>query len=796
MPPPIHAIPIIDVPIVYLTTPKTGLHIISKDETPEAAIAILSKAAPPTSVHTVFFMPLPGLQTCQNYIQTLKKAGYNSIESIELSSLYLSARILNLPLSNCAIGEPVIVFIDGEDDQILKSAVGVIKKCQDGWQVCSDHLTAPFAVAQHPSVRNVVISKGLSAATIDAIKKLCPGREFHFSQGMPNDFRLNFIANRLKPGLLKGYEVLPYCSADLFLKFGNKYDEIKLTDRVPPFIATKVIDVGDASEIIVKVQDPNESKSTLKTFSFKTKALRTVSMTVKVDKSLLPEVTMKTVATHKPPDHNTPVIYLVKCIGATYFLEAILSNRVSEEGFFKTLPELMAHMVTKFAISTTAAVYFIYTIDSIQSDLQDFHNACQESGYPNVKFIPNESMNISFLLDRAKMSIQDGQLVAVVCTFDYCVFGRDGKRLRIFEKGQTCDFDPKKSKVDIVIIENSTKSFTKTDLDYFRDRFSQCNVHIVSGMEQLKAPMPKYYWSLVNGTDFGGNLFNNFGDFDFIIEGKETHKRLETCFCTMPYTVAEEFEVDFTRLRVYIARGKNWDLFEVYHAPPGTLVRFIFVVESAFDVTVKMEHVKSPNGLVKPGIDAAESIDDDEVPKPSSSPSANSDAKMAESVKKTLDPPSETVLTFTNDNRVLIQTGQTYVGDKEILAYVRLRRGMAPEVGKCAFDALKWNPDSVFYDITRLLAIDFNPDQPDPEWRFQTSRDTDGNTVISTKGGITTFPIVLFGLVVRSTQLYIQKHSKFFVTSLGLRLPEGSVISDSDLRSVADKIGVELVLVV
>uniref|UniRef100_A0A7E4UU50 Ubiquitin-like domain-containing protein n=1 Tax=Panagrellus redivivus TaxID=6233 RepID=A0A7E4UU50_PANRE len=78
-----------------------------------------------------------------------------------------------------------------------------------------------------------------------------------------------------------------------------------------------------------------------------------------------------------------------------------------------------------------------------------------------------------------------------------------------------------------------------------------------------------------------------------------------------------------------------------------------------------------------------------------------------------LDPSPKTVLTFTSDNRLLIEAGKTYTGDKEILAYVRLQSGKSSEVGQHAFTALKTHPGSVFYDITRLLATDFDPDHPD-----------------------------------------------------------------------------------
>uniref|UniRef100_A0A7E4UT58 Ubiquitin-like domain-containing protein n=1 Tax=Panagrellus redivivus TaxID=6233 RepID=A0A7E4UT58_PANRE len=157
-----------------------------------------------------------------------------------------------------------------------------------------------------------------------------------------------------------------------------------------------------------------------------------------------------------------------------------------------------------------------------------------------------------------------------------------------------------------------------------------------------------------------------------------------------------------------------------------------------------------------------------------------------------LDPSPKTVLTFTSDNRLLIEASKTYTGDKEILAYVRLQSGKSSEVGQHASTALKTHPGFVFYDITRLLATDFDPDHPDPSWNFKTTRDVDGKVLVHGDDGITTHPIVLFGLVVNSTLLYIKEHIQSEVSELGIRLPVGSAISDDELKSVSDRIGVEL----
>uniref|UniRef100_A0A7E4VE66 Molybdopterin molybdotransferase n=1 Tax=Panagrellus redivivus TaxID=6233 RepID=A0A7E4VE66_PANRE len=155
-----------------------------------------------------------------------------------------------------------------------------------------------------------------------------------------------------------------------------------------------------------------------------------------------------------------------------------------------------------------------------------------------------------------------------------------------------------------------------------------------------------------------------------------------------------------------------------------------------------------------------------------------------------------TILNFTSDNRVLIKADETYTGVKEVLAYVLLQDGKPPMIGQQAFDALKKNRDSVFYDLTRLLATDFNPSRPNPAWGFKTTRNTDGKVVIHGGGNVITFPIVLFGLVVKSTLLYIQKHMESDVTALGIRLPVGSVVSEDELKTISQRIGVDLMFLV
>uniref|UniRef100_A0A7E4VBE7 Glyceraldehyde-3-phosphate dehydrogenase n=1 Tax=Panagrellus redivivus TaxID=6233 RepID=A0A7E4VBE7_PANRE len=116
-------------------------------------------------------------------------------------------------------------------------------------------------------------------------------------------------------------------------------------------------------------------------------------------------------------------------------------------------------------------------------------------------------------------------------------------------------------------------------------------------------------------------------------------------------------------------------------------------------------------------------------------------------------------------------------------------------VGKDAFDALSTHPETVFYDVTRLLATDFDPNQPNPSWAFKATRNADGKIVVRGASGIATYPIIVFGLIVRSTLLYIQTYQNSEVAALGIRFLAGSTINDADLKELSKYVGVQLVLV-
>uniref|UniRef100_A0A7E4V7V4 DNA topoisomerase n=1 Tax=Panagrellus redivivus TaxID=6233 RepID=A0A7E4V7V4_PANRE len=491
---------------VYLFKQCRVSVVIDDAPTLEGAVKALRQAAPPKTIKGVYILSFSQFEHCRNSVEAVQKAGYTIIELVETIRFCISSFIYNLPLKQ-TIGSVVFVVADSKGQTpIAQSKFTVFRKCEKGWQFVQTFQTPFDALADYPSVTEVVFPQNVSETDKTMLKLLFPSLKLHASVMDHSGWLTTFFQNRINNGNLNGYEVQQFCPFDVLIKYGTDCVTVPLEDT-PPFTITKDIDVGDVHDVEIRASAPNVAKKSLiKTFKFKSVQFRTVSITINVDKTLLPRVSLKTIAARESD---------------------------------ATLPS----------------------------------------------------------------PAQNG----------------------------TSDGPPKAIEV------------------------------------------PRSHGDSVDKT------------------------------------------------------------------------------ESTTTLPTELSQLQ-------------------------------------------LDPSPTTILTFTSDNRVLINAGKTYAGVKEVPAYVRLQSGMAPEVGQKAFDALKEHPDSVFYDITRLLATDFDSAHPDPSWRFNTSRGGDGKVLVRGGNNITTFPIVLFGLVVNSTLKYIKEHQKSEVTELGIRLPSGSVISDTDLKDVAQRIGVKLLL--
>uniref|UniRef100_A0A7E4VR26 Death domain-containing protein n=1 Tax=Panagrellus redivivus TaxID=6233 RepID=A0A7E4VR26_PANRE len=294
---------------VYLVSPTRQQTVISDAPTLGHAIKALQRAAPPSSTKCVYVVVYyTKFDLRRRCVEALQKAGYSNIESVDTLSIGLSSSIYNLPLK-CAIGDPVFIITSLNLNAFtgLQCPVHVIRKCEKGWQVLEANKDPIEALEQYPSVKNVVLYKGAPRDAKVAIQKLFPGQKMVFSVILHDNFKAKFIRTRVGNDNLNGYEVLPYYWADLSVEYGGTQDTMKLSDRVPPFTVEREIDVGDAREVKVSaiLNTDTEPRPTVKTFKFKGEAFRTVLVTVNVDKTLLPQVILKTVTTRESPQPST-----------------------------------------------------------------------------------------------------------------------------------------------------------------------------------------------------------------------------------------------------------------------------------------------------------------------------------------------------------------------------------------------------------------------------------------------------------------------------------------------------------
>uniref|UniRef100_A0A7E4V6A6 Piwi domain-containing protein n=1 Tax=Panagrellus redivivus TaxID=6233 RepID=A0A7E4V6A6_PANRE len=832
---------------VFLFGPpqRLPLTIVADAPTPEDAVNSLRKTIPPSTARYVFVL-IYDFQKFQRSVEALQKAGYTNIESIDIVSLSLSSNIWNLPL-NCAVGEHVFVITGLEEPLPLDACkIMVIRKCEAGWQAVKP-VDIPLALIEYPWVCDIVYFKDAPEADKAKIKQLFSGRKLHPSVMVHPGFKETFVRSRISKSGLDGFEVLPFCRYNILIRFGDKLQFIVLKDQVPPLTITKEFDVGDVPIVEIRGEEYTvDSISThlIKTFKFKTSAFRTVSITIYVDKTLLPQVTLKTVTMRDTVPLQTPVIYGVADLPSSGFTFVAYKRDGSfEECFLSSVSEVIESMKKKTSYSPTLIV-FTYT-DTVTIDkLRCFRDECLEAGYRNLRFISSHLVNFSMVIKMAGISIEPGQLVAVLHPDIFFIVEKKGERLKIRKSCKKSVVEVNKSKVDTVVISNLNCDFPMPFLDTLRSVLPARKHHIVTGMDKLGEFHPKYMWSLADGTNFDGYRFDDVCDFDFVIHGINFYKYVPTLFKEVPFTITVDADVDNVGVLTVdlFRREKTAEVLDSYYVSDGTKsVRFTISVESACDVTVVMDvvdmdgydgskeetqdtvedgesaqmvHLSSLNDEPVDPLESAASEDDrfctscgrccectqyllkemsvspdDDIDHVGSLPTLSKELSQPE-----LNPPPATILTFTSDNRVLIEADETYTGDYEVLAYVRLRNGKAPQVGKRAFNALKGDPNSVFYDITRLLSFDFDPNHPHPMWSFKTTRGADGKVVIHGGDNIKTTPIVLFGLVVNSTLLYIQEHSESDVTTLGIQLPTDCLVSNDDLENVSDRIGVELVI--
>uniref|UniRef100_A0A7E4USW0 RNA-directed RNA polymerase n=1 Tax=Panagrellus redivivus TaxID=6233 RepID=A0A7E4USW0_PANRE len=154
------------------------------------------------------------------------------------------------------------------------------------------------------------------------------------------------------------------------------------------------------------------------------------------------------------------------------------------------------------------------------------------------------------------------------------------------------------------------------------------------------------------------------------------------------------------------------------------------------------------------------------------------------------------VLTFTENNQVLISAGSTYTGDTEFPAFLRLKyTNGTPEflVGATAKATTKKSRKHLIYDVPSLLAANINPHH-DKNWTFDTSRSDDGSLLIHLNAKDRTYPVVVFGHILRAVLQHVNDHLPTKLERVGIRLPGEISISEEDLSKISSKLDVVLVL--
>uniref|UniRef100_A0A7E4ULN9 DNA helicase n=1 Tax=Panagrellus redivivus TaxID=6233 RepID=A0A7E4ULN9_PANRE len=594
--------PVLEKSDLFLLMPTQLTPIMHGCPSPEAAASFLRQVAPPANVEIAFV--LFGDETFelrQRSVKALQNEGYTNIESIDPRSVELSASIYGLPL-NCAIGEPVFIsttvnFIN----PFVYYLMFVIQKCENGWQILDTLQHPATALSRYPSARNIVIYKNSPKSVKAEVRKLFPGLKLHFSSEMSYAAGVRFMTNRVYKENLNGYEVLPFCDSKLTVHFANKLDIILFHDRVPPFTVDKEIDIGDAPEILIygDLVYQDTSSPPVKRFDFENKAFRKVLITVNVDKTLIPSITLKTASTYKMRDRSTPVIYSVRMFMKIFVLTATAADHVSNEGMFLSTADVFVHIVRSSTVPATKAIYFVCSPEDTISQLQEFRDFCAGTKvYPEVKFIFHDSLNLSFTFDRAGVLVMPGQTVTVMSPGVVYVVHRDGKFLHVRNTCVPQDYDINEYDVDTVIIENDGNIFTQTDLEYLRLKYYPRAVIVIPAVDMLSIStlqlISKYLWGRDNETEYGKYLFNNFGYFDIRIRGDGVSETVDVRFKSIPYTVCIDVNVnEATTLDVIQSRfGTDSELLKKFDVPnDAKAVRFTIRVESACDITVAMDGI-------------------------------------------------------------------------------------------------------------------------------------------------------------------------------------------------------------
>uniref|UniRef100_A0A7E4V6K1 AMP-binding domain-containing protein n=1 Tax=Panagrellus redivivus TaxID=6233 RepID=A0A7E4V6K1_PANRE len=408
--------------------------------------------------------------------------------------------------------------------------------------------------------------------------------------------------------------------------------------------------------------------------------------------------------------------------------------------------------------------------------------AFQKAGYNKVKVIEIFSYGLSAAIYNQPLDCAIGEPVIIIVGLEQflpvtecvaVVLEKCEKGWQIAHKGLLAiNAILEYPSVRHVIAYKGTPDYAKSDV---MKLLPECTVHIVDRLP------PNWKYTYFSNKAIKGNLNGYevaaFCPDDLIIQYGETCELVKLSEMVPPFTITKTIDIGSVYTVNIRDTSKDQRIItkiDTFKHNARRTVTIIITVDMALVPQVQLKTLKMRFEII---------------------PHTKVNTKFTVKAKRKLTSPPTTILTFTSDNRILIESDETYTGNAEVPAYVRLLPGKAPQTLKQAYNYLPKAPkSSVCYDIPRLLARDFNPDQPDPSWAFKTSRDTDGKVIVHAGFNLTALPIVLFGLLVQSTFQYIQKQQTSPIAVLGIKLPADTVVSVAEMRDIAQRIGVNLVL--
>uniref|UniRef100_A0A7E4W3C3 FERM domain-containing protein n=1 Tax=Panagrellus redivivus TaxID=6233 RepID=A0A7E4W3C3_PANRE len=327
------------------------------------------------------------------------------------------------------------------------------------------------------------------------------------------------------------------------------------------------------------------------------------------------------------------------------------------------------------------------------------------------------------------------------------------------------------------------------------------NDYLLSPELQLTAETyNEFIQSISNGTNFYGYLIDDFDDINYQAEWENQNIVIHCGIEKLPFEKTTTLDIGDTEwLKVYAVVRNDKYLIKSYTMKTKKPRRVFLTVKqlTLFDITASLfvlESMPADNEIANPLNNIVVNQSNDSPAKPPTLSEVSQSPE--EAISSSESPPSpEVIFTFTANNRILVNAGPDYTGDSEFAAYFRMESskfGPIVTVGEKAKAAYKKHPKTVIYDIPGLLAADSDLSNENLTWSFKTSRAADGTLLIHLGDNACTSPVPLFASVVKSALLHVKEHLTENVKSVGIRLPEASIISEDNLTKISNMLAVIL----